>query len=198
MTPRRWALLRVVAATIAERGFQGVGMREIGQAAGLNAGTLYHHFKSKDDALLTICWLGQERTTADLEAVLAQPTTLAARVRDLFDRHIQSLGEAGDFIQVYSNHRQDLPADLSADLAKGWEAYRKRLTGLFQEAEMNGEIPSGLDAGHLGRILIGQIRILNQMHRAGRTQELASFSRLAAEIFVKGLQSLRSAPTADA
>lgn len=187
MSPRRWALLRIIAATLAARGFQGVGMREIGQAAGLNAGTLYHHFKSKDDALLSICWIGHERTLADIDAVLAREQTLERRVEALFASHIRSLAEAGDFIQVYSNHRQDLPADLGADLAQGWATYRSRLALMFQQAATRGEIASGLNDSHLGRMLIGQIRILNQMHRAGRTAELEPFATLAAGVFLRGL-----------
>lgn len=167
-------------------------MREIGQAAGLNPGTLYHHFKSKDDALLTICWIGHDRALADIDAVLMEHNRLEDRVTNLFARHIRSLSEVGDFIQVYSNHRHDLPAALGRDLADGWATYRTRLSRLFHDAASQAEIAPGLDSGHLGRILISQVRILNQLHRAGRPQEMEPFARLAAEVILRGLPSPQS------
>lgn len=187
MSPRRWALLRVIATTMAERGFQGVGMREIGQVAGLNPGTLYHHFKSKDDVLLTICRIGQTRSLADIDAVLAGSTTLRTRIAQLFALHNQSLSEIGDFIQVYSNHRLDLPADIGAELVESWAVYRLRVIQLFEEAAAQGEIATGLQPSHLGRILVSQLRVLNQIHRAGRPQELAAFADLSASIIMAGL-----------
>ena len=184
MTARRWTVLQAVAATFAERGFQGVGMRELGLATGLNPGTLYHHFKSKDDALLTVCILGHERTLADLEAVLSRHEGLALRIDALFARHVQSLVEAGDFIQVYSNHRLELPPEMSRPLTDGWAVYRQSLHRMFDEAIARGEIEAGLHPGHLGRMLIGQIRIVNQLHRKGRDEEIPDFVALVTRLFL--------------
>ncbi|WP_395649769.1 TetR/AcrR family transcriptional regulator [Brevundimonas sp.] len=189
MTARRWTVLQAVAATFAERGFQGVGMREVGLATGLNPGTLYHHFKSKDDALLNVCRLGQERTLADLEAVLSRHAGLAPRIDALFACHIQSLVKAGDFIQVYSNHRLELPPAMSPPLTEGWEAYRRSLQRMFDEAIAGGEIEAGLNPGHLGRMLIGQIRIVNQLHRKGRAEEIPDFVTLATRMFLGAVRA---------
>lgn len=184
MTPRRLTVLRSVAATFAERGFRGVGMRELGQATGLNPGTLYHHFKSKNDALLTICTIGHERTLADLTAVLDADVALKARIDALFERHTGSLMEVGDFIQVYSNHRLELPADMAEPLSIGWATYRRGLHRLFEDAGACGEIEQGINPSHLGRMLVGQIRIVNQLHRKGRMEEIPSFVALATRLLL--------------
>jgi TetR/AcrR family transcriptional regulator len=40
-------ILEVAEALYARRGFAGVGMREVAEAAGLGKSSLFHHFRSK-------------------------------------------------------------------------------------------------------------------------------------------------------
>src|SRR3954454_5274025 len=45
---RRHALVEIAAALFAEQGFKATTVREIGDAAGVLSGSLYHHFDSKE------------------------------------------------------------------------------------------------------------------------------------------------------
>jgi AcrR family transcriptional regulator len=189
MSARRWEVLASLAKTLAESGYYAVGMRTLAQDAGLNPGTLYHHFASKDDALLSICMAAHERTLRDLRQVMAQQTSFTARVKALFDAHCASLDEMGDFLQVYINLREHVPAHMAAPLEAGWLAYRRLLGRLFNDAKQAGEIRSDLNSKHLSRMLVALIRVVNQLHRAGRAREIALFAELAHETFVRGLRS---------
>jgi AcrR family transcriptional regulator len=51
-TPER--VRRVAAELFASRGFHGTGMSELGRAAGLGRGALYHHITSKEELLFDI------------------------------------------------------------------------------------------------------------------------------------------------
>ncbi|MGE0742617.1 MAG: TetR/AcrR family transcriptional regulator [Hyphomonadaceae bacterium] len=187
LTARRLEVLASIAKTLAESGHYGVGMRALAQAAGLNPGTLYHHFQSKDDALLSICLIAQERTWADLRSAMQAHQDFAPRIRALFDAHRGSLAELGDFLQVYINLREHVPTAMAAPLDSGWLKYRRLLARLFKEAMQAGEIEDGSDVKHLSRLVIALIRVLNQLHRAGRVSELAAFSDLAVETLLRGL-----------
>lgn len=79
---RRDEILRVAAQLFAERGFHGVGVDDIGAAAGITGPAIYRHFESKDailaEMLVRISELllagGQERVAAsngDARAALA-------------------------------------------------------------------------------------------------------------------------------
>lgn len=61
---RRAELVRVLLDLIAERGLEGATIRALADAAGVSVGAVQHHFKSKDDLLLTAF----RQTGADLEA----------------------------------------------------------------------------------------------------------------------------------
>ena len=51
-TTRRAEILAIAAQVIAERGIKGATVRDIGQAAGILSGSLYHHFDSKEQIVL--------------------------------------------------------------------------------------------------------------------------------------------------
>ncbi len=52
---RREVILTESARLFSDRGIAATTIREIGEAVGLNSGTLYHYFKSKD-AIVSEIW----------------------------------------------------------------------------------------------------------------------------------------------
>ena len=44
-------ITKVAASLFAQKGYNGVGVAEIGAASGFGRGTLYHHIESKEDLL---------------------------------------------------------------------------------------------------------------------------------------------------
>lgn len=70
---------------IAERGIQGATVRDIGDAAGILSGSLYHHFESKDhivlELLLPSVRANHDSTTA-ICAELSGLDAVAALIRD--------------------------------------------------------------------------------------------------------------------
>jgi AcrR family transcriptional regulator len=191
MSDRRWEVLASIAKTLAASGYYAVGMRTLAQTAGLNPGTLYHHFTSKDDALLSICLVAQERTLADLRAVMKGEINFAARIRALFAAHCASLDELGDFLQVYINLREHVPKAMAAPLDAGWAKYRRLLARLFGDAIKSGEVQTSANTKHLSRLAVALIRVLNQLHRAGRNAEVAAFADLAVATLLYGLEGMQ-------
>ncbi|MFZ4718355.1 MAG: TetR/AcrR family transcriptional regulator [Ilumatobacteraceae bacterium] len=53
-TTRRAEILAIAARVIAERGIKGATVRDIGEAAGILSGSLYHHFESKEQIVLEL------------------------------------------------------------------------------------------------------------------------------------------------
>jgi TetR/AcrR family transcriptional regulator len=64
-------ILEVAEALYARRGFAGVGMREVAEAAGLGKSSLFHHFRSKVQLYLAVHERVLGRLDDRLSAVLA-------------------------------------------------------------------------------------------------------------------------------
>jgi TetR/AcrR family transcriptional regulator len=89
----REKLLEVAEARFAQRGFAGVGLREVARVAGLGKSSLFHHFPTK--AVLYVAVI--ERVIARIEAhvlpALARPGFVVAQLEGAVDALIDALAE---------------------------------------------------------------------------------------------------------
>jgi AcrR family transcriptional regulator len=89
----REKILEVAEARFAQRGFAGVGMREVALAAGLGKSSLFHHFASKAELYVAVI----ERVIASIEAhvlpALAKGGEGVARIERGIDALIDALAE---------------------------------------------------------------------------------------------------------
>jgi AcrR family transcriptional regulator len=192
MSARKWEIARSIAAAFAKRGYHAVGMRELAADLNLNQGTLYHHFPSKDEALLAICIVGQEEMKHNLAGVLAAHSSFSERVAELFAAHIASLETLGDFIDVYASQWGLVPQALASPLREGWRLQRGAFESLFVEAIARGDIPADTPVRDSMRMLLAMFRTVNILHRTGHSDEIRGFTAFATKTFVRGLGAHRT------
>lgn len=77
---RRTEILAAAAALFAEYGFEQTSMRQIGARVEMLAGSLYHHFETKEDLLHEIIRGPQERMTQQIEALVRLPIDAELRL----------------------------------------------------------------------------------------------------------------------
>lgn len=104
---RRETILSKSTALFRHRGYGGVGIDDIGVAAGIAGPSVYRHFRSKDDLLLAIMSRASEQLAASVAAALAAPTPDAALDR-LITSYVQLGVEHADTIAVYFNEVESL------------------------------------------------------------------------------------------
>ncbi len=80
-------ILEVAEALYARRGFAGVGMREVADAAGLGKSSLFHHFRSKVQLYLAVL----ERVLGRIEERLLPILALQVGAAEKLDRWIDAL-----------------------------------------------------------------------------------------------------------
>jgi len=84
--PRRAdEILQLASRLFYERGYANVSTRALAQAAGIQGGSLYHHFSSKEEILYRITQYGSEGFFAELQPILTGPGTHGQRL-DAFVR----------------------------------------------------------------------------------------------------------------
>lgn len=111
-TPRREQLLEVAAGLMAERGFHGVSINDLGAAAGVSGPAVYRHFASKQ-AVLGQMLIGISQRLLDTgKQRVARAQTHAEAVTALIAGHVEfALGEP-DLIRVQD---RDLASTTTAD-----------------------------------------------------------------------------------
>lgn len=129
-------ILDVAEALFARRGFEGVGMREVADAAGLGKSSLFHHFRSKAQLYLAVL----ERLLAHLDERLREALAAPGPPQVRLDRWLDALVDA---------------------LAERAPAARLLLRGLFEDDAFDAEAwTEGRDAERRIQSILGGILAL--------------------------------------
>jgi AcrR family transcriptional regulator len=86
----REKILEVAEARFAQRGFAGVGMREVALSAGLGKSSLFHHFPTKAELYVAVI----ERVIARIEAHVLPALGVSGGVLRQIDRAVDALIDA--------------------------------------------------------------------------------------------------------
>ena len=101
---RRGELVRVAAQLFRQRGFHGTSTREISAAAGMQSGSLFYFFESKEAILHAVMCDGMAQAQASQATALDALSSRAngvQRLRTLVRNHLQIMvGPDSDFIPV--------------------------------------------------------------------------------------------------
>ncbi|MCG9058462.1 TetR/AcrR family transcriptional regulator, partial [Laribacter hongkongensis] len=68
---RKAELVRVAARLFRDHGYERTTVRDIGNAVGLQSGSLFYHFRTKEEILVAVMALGITDTTEQLASALA-------------------------------------------------------------------------------------------------------------------------------
>jgi AcrR family transcriptional regulator len=98
---RRTQLLRIAAKMMSERGYNAVGMDDIGEAAGISGPALYRHFRSKQHLLGELLMEPFELLNGGAKRIVAQDLPARTTLERLVDWHIEATSKDVDVIRVY-------------------------------------------------------------------------------------------------
>jgi AcrR family transcriptional regulator len=108
---RREVILREAAKLFAARGFHGVGVDDIGAAAGITGPGIYRHFTSKD-AMLAEMLIGISRRLLDGGSLRARAARDSSAALDaLIDWHVDFALNNPELIVVHDRDLDTLPDD---------------------------------------------------------------------------------------
>jgi len=144
-------ILEVAEALYARRGFAGVGMREVADAAGLGKSSLFHHFRSKVQLYLAVL----ERVLARIENRLQPILELQVGAAEKLDRWIDAVID---------------------ELAEQPASARMLLRALFEEEEFEtGNWPEGQAVDRrLATVLTGITRLMEDGMRKGELRKASA------------------------
>lgn len=84
---------RAAVHLFAERGFHGVGIRDLAQEAGVSSAALYHYMGTKQDLLVAVMRASLERLVSAAHAAVASAGTPADQLRALVRMHVREHAE---------------------------------------------------------------------------------------------------------
>ena len=146
-SPRRRSpeIIEAAARVFAERGFHGATTQDIADVLGIRQASLYYYFPSKDGALELVCLQGVAGFVEVAKSIAAGPGTAADKLARLIKSHLSPLADRGDFVRVFLNDRQHLPAESRRRIGKWSRNLERIFEDVVKEGVRRGEFRSDLD-----------------------------------------------------
>lgn len=154
-------VLNEAARLFRSRGYEGATMREIAKAAGLQAGSLYCHFATKEELLRAVYIRGVEQICEAVQAATQKHTDPWDRLEAACVAHLEAILRDDDYAQVVVRVRpSDAPA-VQDDLVR----LRNQYEALFMQLLKDLPLARGTDRQALRLMLMGALNWAQTWYR---------------------------------
>ena len=137
----RGKILRVAAYLFQQQGYTRTTVRDIATMVGIQSGSLFHHFKTKDEILLAIMHEAICYNTTRLEHAIAQHTQTLDQIKALILAELQSInGDTGSAMAVLVFEWQTLTMEQQAPLLSMRDYYESIWLDILTKAQGEGII----------------------------------------------------------
>lgn len=152
-------LLAAGAALILKQGFNGTGISEVLQAAGVPKGSFYHWFGSKEEFGIALIERTRDGYMAVLKPILTdRKLTPLTRLRRIFELAIEDCSQNGPaaecLITKVALETANLSAPVHAAVKCCYQQWSSLLAQVIREGQAGGEIDPKHDADRLGNVLV--------------------------------------------
>lgn len=152
----RGRVLRAAAHLFRTQGYERTTVRDLARVVGIQSGSLFHHFKTKEDILCAVMEEGIRFNHARMEEAVASGATPREQLRNLIRAELESiLGETGDAMTVLVYEWNSVSPEKQRELLKMRERYEALWIEVLEEARAQGQLRH--DAFISRRLLAGAI-----------------------------------------
>ena len=163
--PRREELIAAAAKIFSARGYQGASLREICAAAGILAGSMYHHFRSKEDLFVSVHAQGFLHLNEVVDRALEGKTEPWGRLEAACAAHLTLLVGSPDASLVTGTSLfHTAPPALQRRLNRDRDAYEARYTALIDGLGLAADV----DRSVVRLNLLGALNWTRMWYRPGK------------------------------
>ncbi|ETI65400.1 TetR family transcriptional regulator [Sphingobium sp. C100] len=161
---RRRQILEIAARLFARKGYRGTSMRDIGEAAGVLGGSLYHHIKSKDALFVELHHAALDAAEERIAAAVACESSpwkrLEAACASLLDIQL----DPDSLTMPMMNDFREVPDAVRGALVDR----RDRFEALFRDLVADLPLPPEIDRSIYRNLLLSQLNAAADWVRPGR------------------------------
>lgn len=137
----RGRVLRAAAHLFRSQGYERTTVRDLARVVGIQSGSLFHHFKTKEDILCAVMEEGIRFNHERMRAAVETGTTPRERLRLLILAELESiLGETGDAMTVLVYEWNAVSPERQKELLKMRSAYEAIWLDVLADAKAQGQL----------------------------------------------------------
>jgi AcrR family transcriptional regulator len=165
---RRAELLRIAAGLFAEKGFKNTTVRDIADASGIQSGSLYHHFDSKESMVDEILSSFQEQLFGSYDEILTSGDDARTKLERAVRVSFEAIDRHRHEVAIFQNEADYLGGfDRFAYLAERNAQSRAVWITLLDEGVRSGALRSDLDIELTYRFIRDTVWVAVRWYRPG-------------------------------
>ena len=189
-TDSRQTILETAARLFRHEGYSATTLRAIAGACGMQAGSLYYHFASKDEIVSAVLDIGVQRVfdavRADVEALPAN-ASLSTTLQCAIGAHLKALLHAHDFTSANIRILGQVPEPVRASHRALRRRYERYWRDMLLRLQQRGEIRPGPDLRRTVFYLFGAMNWATEWYDASKSG-LSVMAGELASLVAQGLQ----------
>lgn len=190
-TPRRAALVEVAARLFSERGYHGTSMQDLGQALGIQRGSLYAHIGSKEELLFDVVTDGAERFLARGAEASARSGAARDRLRAFLVGHVETATQHLEASTVFLNEWRYLSPELRDIIQAKRDGYEAMARSIIEDGVKAGEFRADADVRFAARLLLSAGNWTYTWYRPDGDLTAGEIGERFAELVTRGLEAER-------
>jgi AcrR family transcriptional regulator len=152
----RGRLLTEAARLFREKGYERTTVRDLAAAVGIQSGSLFHHFRTKEEILKAVMVETIRLNTALMQAALEAADSSRDKLRGLVRAELESInGQTGEAMAVLVFEWRSLSADSQAEVLELRDIYEKLWLDVLESLKREGVLEA--DPFVVRRMLTGAL-----------------------------------------
>ena len=161
---RREIIIKAAGRLFRENGYEGTSVRDLADAVGLQSGSLFFHFKSKEEILVSLLEEGLRRAVTILDRHLAAAVSPREKLSAILHGHLEAiLREERDAFYVVLRDWRTLSPQSRRKVIALRDEYEDRIARALNELGQTGLIPKNTRLFRL--FLLGALNWTVQWYR---------------------------------
>lgn len=159
LTDRQKEIVETALGLIAEKGIQGLTIKNLAKNIGITEPAIYRHFDNKIHILITILDLFKKNSEQIFNNEISNSNAID-RIEYFFLKHINVFSSKPSLVSViFSEEIFRNESILIKKIAEIISKNDKILTEIIKSGQKNGELRTDIEAKYIATILMGSLRL---------------------------------------
>lgn len=186
---RRAEVTRAAARLFSERGYHGTSMQHLGDALGIQRGSLYAHIGSKEELLFDVVDEGAERFLERADATVKMEIVASLKLRRFLVGHVETAIEHLDAATVFLNEWRYLSEPRRAAIRAKRDRYEAMVKQILDEGIGAGEFRADADVSFAARLVLSAGNWTYTWYRPGGELGPTEIGERFAHLILDGLRN---------
>jgi AcrR family transcriptional regulator len=187
---RKDVIVSKAATLFREKGYKAASMRDLAEAVGVEAASLYNHIKSKSELLHELVFSVANRFMVKLDEIESENISSLQKMEKILRFHIDEMINHYEEVYVNDTEWKHLSDPYLSNYQNQRRVYRKRLAAIIEEGIRNKEIKA-IDAPTVVLIFLHAVSGIESWHRSTKKISAEELEQNMVTILIDGLKATK-------